>query len=71
MVKLASGAIVNVIECGAPATGFFRYACVHEHVVEKWTCLEHHPRPGWVVCVQCLKAGHECEMRFTEIEPAR
>lgn len=50
-------------QCGQPAAAVHRYACVHEHVVEKVTCAGHAPQPGIVGCRQCFDAGHECELR--------
>lgn len=71
IVTMRPGFVPEVTVCNEPATGFFTYACVHEHVVSKWTCDAHHPRPGFVGCVQCLAAGHECEMAFREASPER
>jgi len=53
--------------CGKPAIQLHRYGCVHEHVVERWTCREHSPEPDMVGCRACWDAGHECPMAFQAV----
>jgi hypothetical protein len=54
--------------CDRPATALHRYACEHEHVVDRATCDEHAPEPGAVGCRQCFDAGHECDMAAQLLE---
>jgi len=56
-------------ECGAPAVALHRYACVHEHVRDRWTCALHEPVPGTVGCRACRDAGHDCPMTWERISP--
>ena len=59
---LIAGAGFRWLACGEVATAVYRYACVHEHVVERATCPDHKPEPGAVGCRACFNAGHECPM---------
>jgi hypothetical protein len=59
---------ITLDTCGVRATALHRYACVHEHVVERRTCDDHAPEPDSVGCRACLEAGHECGMSFELIE---
>ncbi len=54
-------------ECGEPAIARYRYACMHEHVVDRATCARHAPEPGIVGCRSCFDLGHECEMTFARL----
>lgn len=59
-------------ECGTPAIGFFRRACVHEHVRDGWLC-EHHADVMQPVCLACFNLGggvsHECPITLIEVTP--
>ena len=52
------------VPCGDPAVERWRYGCVHEHVIEGWTCLFHRPVSGQVGCRRCHDAGHDCPVVF-------
>lgn len=58
------------VECGLPGVSRYRYACVHEHMVERTACAAHKPWPGSTGCRACADLGHDCEMTFEEILPA-
>jgi hypothetical protein len=58
------GQVLELITCGEPAVAEWEYGCIHEHVVRRSACETHRPRAGEVGCVQCLHAGHDCEMAF-------
>lgn len=47
--------------CDQSAVAVHRYACVHEHVVERATCADHTP-DNCVGCRRCWELGHECPM---------
>ena len=53
---------IGLLRCGAPAVRLDRYACIHEHVKDRWTCTIHEPKPGLVGCQDCLQLGHECDL---------
>ena len=59
--------------CGAPAFGFFRRACVHEHVRDGWLC-QHHAEVEQPVCLDCSDLGgglsHECPVILVPLEVA-
>lgn len=50
--------------CGDRAAGVYRYACVHEHVVERGACETHRPERGVTGCKACFEQGHDCMMSF-------
>ena len=60
----------TVRPCSAPALGYFRRACVHEHVRDAWICGDH-AAPDWNQCKACVELdgglSHGCPISITEV----
>ena len=58
-------------DCGDPAIGLFRRACVHEHVRDGWLCRDHAETPERGLCRACWdlpgELSHECPIALTEV----
>lgn len=63
-IPVVEGLKIRFANCPNEATETYRYGCVHEHVIQKATCPDHHPFDGFVGCIRCLRQGHECPMAF-------
>ena len=57
--------------CPDPAAGFFRRACVHEHIRDGWLCRNHAESVERASCRTCweLPGGlsHECPIDLAEV----
>jgi hypothetical protein len=58
-------------ECGMPAVGLYRRACIHEHIYDGWLCGEHAATPERGLCQTCYRLpgelSHECPITIAEV----
>ena len=61
---------LRYIRCGQPATGQFRFGCIHEHVLTAYGCDAHRAdvHPGHPACSSCSAAGHTCLMNWERVD---